>query len=931
MEKNKKSREKEISSIIWQTKKKIYNNKNISGWFYSLIHIKMKTTLAKVLGLTTTLVLGVACLQAFANTYVVYEAKELNSANLETEYGCTTEFYDNFCDLSNKGITSIAPDTFANYGQLTYLLLKGNHLTSLESGVFDGLTGLRVLDMEDNQLTSLEPGVFDYLSWLSVLYMGNNQLTSLGSGILNWLSSLEELHFNGNQIASIESGAFDGLSSLVALDMGNNHLTWLENNLFNGLSSLGYLAMNGNKIASIEQGTFDGLATLKNLQLNNNQLTSLESGVFNGLSWLKLLDLYYNNFSSLEKDMFNGLSSLDDLESYGNQITTLTPGTFAGMPTLKVLGLDGNQLTSLKDGVFDGLTWLTALSISSNWLSSIESGTFDGLSSLQLIDINNNHLTSLTPGTFAGLSSLHYLDMSVNQLTSLENGLFDNTSLLKTLNISSNPIVSIGDTVFNTLNTGVNVQSDSVCNDAVFSWGWRSYQMNTNYCALLNSADSATFANELHQKWYTNSWSLLDLGASYYIGNAALDFFSWTTHAMPQNIVMESVNQSMYPNYSGDYQQYVAEVQYDSWTEITQNGQSFVGVLHGPELFPYADIPWMMSGIALMRFGALNQTIDFSQSVTIRMPAPGKIAWDSIDIYNSPDETIYGTSWANWQLVSTGTVISIAGNPYVQFTTLHAGRYALVESPIVESSSVRAQVNIVTYDQTTGNTNDTPTSNGQTSTTISNSNWGGSNGNNRVSTTDNLTQPITQQLPLHFAAETQSGSVLGSSLAPELNNAYLWAYEYQITTIPTIQNVNITGVLLRKDMAKMIANFAVHVLKKQIGTGTTKCSFSDMREETTETQNYAISACRLGLMWYTSNGMTIKKTFDANQSVDRAQFGTILSRLLRGTKNNGWIKYYEKHLATLKSAGIMTKIDTPAQKEMRGRVMVMMQRAALIK
>ena len=124
----------------------------------------MKTTLAKVLGLTTTLVLGVACLQAFANTYVVYEAKELNSANLETEYGCTTEFYDNFCDLSNKGITSIAPDTFANYGQLTYLLLKGNHLTSLESGVFDGLTGLRVLDMEDNQLTSLEPGVFDYLS-----------------------------------------------------------------------------------------------------------------------------------------------------------------------------------------------------------------------------------------------------------------------------------------------------------------------------------------------------------------------------------------------------------------------------------------------------------------------------------------------------------------------------------------------------------------------------------------------------------------------------------------------------------------------------------------------------------------------------------------------------------------------------------------------
>jgi hypothetical protein len=48
--------------------------------------------------------------------------------------------------------------------------------------------------------------------------------------------------------------------------------------------------------------------------------------------------------------------------------------------------------------------------------------------------------------------------------------------------------------------------------------------------------------------------------------------------------------------------------------------------------------------------------------------------------------------------------------------------------------------------------------------------------------------------------------------------------------------------------------------------------------------------------------------------------------LLRGNKNNGWEIYYKKHLDALKTEWIMTKIDTPNQKELRGWVMVMMKR-----
>ncbi|MEI8090756.1 MAG: S-layer homology domain-containing protein [bacterium] len=58
--------------------------------------------------------------------------------------------------------------------------------------------------------------------------------------------------------------------------------------------------------------------------------------------------------------------------------------------------------------------------------------------------------------------------------------------------------------------------------------------------------------------------------------------------------------------------------------------------------------------------------------------------------------------------------------------------------------------------------------------------------------------------------------------------------------------------------------------------------------------------------------------FHPNDEVTRAQFGTMLSRLLYGNDNNGRPgKRYEAHLKALKSAGIMTKISKPMMLELR--------------
>ena len=67
--------------------------------------------------------------------------------------------------------------------------------------------------------------------------------------------------------------------------------------------------------------------------------------------------------------------------------------------------------------------------------------------------------------------------------------------------------------------------------------------------------------------------------------------------------------------------------------------------------------------------------------------------------------------------------------------------------------------------------------------------------------------------------------------------------------------------------------------------------------------------------------------FDPNGVVTRAQFGTVLSRLIRGTAYNNGTPYYSMHLWALKNAGIMTQISTPYNPELRGFVMIMLKRA----
>lgn len=192
---------------------------------------------------------------------------------------------------------------------------------------------------------------------------------------------------------------------------------------------------------------------------------------------------------------------------------------------------------------------------------------------------------------------------------------------------------------------------------------------------------------------------------------------------------------------------------------------------------------------------------------------------------------------------------------------------------------------------------------------------------------DNICGVCPDDEEVHNAAD-DGEHIQWSTYSDEINAAYLRSYTLWITTIPNIQQANIDGKLKRSQLAKMLVNYADKLLDLSINTWA-KCLFTDLGNQTKETQYYAILSCQLGLMGLKSD-WTPRATFNPKEEVTRAQFGTTLSRLLYDGKYNTKqeSQRYVKHLNALKKNNIITKIDEPNASELRWRVMIMLQRAA---
>ena len=165
-------------------------------------------------------------------------------------------------------------------------------------------------------------------------------------------------------------------------------------------------------------------------------------------------------------------------------------------------------------------------------------------------------------------------------------------------------------------------------------------------------------------------------------------------------------------------------------------------------------------------------------------------------------------------------------------------------------------------------------------------------------------------------------SLTKAEYSKDFKEAYTRAFNNSITTQPTIDKANMNWDITRIELSKMISNYAIKTLKKKWDTSK-KCVFTDVTPELDKQyDNWVTNACQLGLMW---QGITKFRPYD---KVTRAEFWTILSRILYWEKYNWWNPYYDKHLLQLYFKGIMRNTAKANERnEVRWNVMVMLKRS----
>ncbi len=174
-------------------------------------------------------------------------------------------------------------------------------------------------------------------------------------------------------------------------------------------------------------------------------------------------------------------------------------------------------------------------------------------------------------------------------------------------------------------------------------------------------------------------------------------------------------------------------------------------------------------------------------------------------------------------------------------------------------------------------------------------------------------------------------SIEWSKHTKEVNEAYVWACQNWIIKSDTIQGARLWEFLNRAEMAKIVTVFEMLVLDAKPDRNKDCSAFADsISYYNSEMRNYMITSCQLERMWIHTADHKPISDFMPKKFVSRAEFWTILSRVLWWNKyeaSRNSSKYYVQHLNSLKWGTILSNIN-PDLKERRSYAVLMIYRAA---
>lgn len=153
--------------------------------------------------------------------------------------------------------------------------------------------------------------------------------------------------------------------------------------------------------------------------------------------------------------------------------------------------------------------------------------------------------------------------------------------------------------------------------------------------------------------------------------------------------------------------------------------------------------------------------------------------------------------------------------------------------------------------------------------------------------------------------------------------AYNWAINNWITTIDNVSKVKFNKKITRAELAKMMVVFMSWTLQRE-PLLTWEVNYKDIdAKKLWDLTWYIQLAYQYQIMGIRSDWSPMEN-FNPDKTVTRAEFATVLSRVLFGnTYNQGWVKYYEKHIEALEKANILNNTN-PNLVEARWRIMTML-------
>ncbi|KAL0370876.1 UNVERIFIED_CONTAM: Receptor-like protein 18 [Sesamum angustifolium] len=340
-------------------------------------------------------------------------------------------------------MSSVVPNSFANFSYLTTLSLKDCGLRGSFPDMIFQVPSLKNLDLSLNDfLAGTIPQFYPNASLRTISLRDTNFSGRLSNSIGN-LSMLSEIDLSGCNFTGPIPSTMATLTRLIHVDMSWNFFTGSIPPFYMS-KKLKYVLLDHNSLSGSIPRSFFSLPSLIRLTLSENQVSGrLYEFPTMQFSNMVELDLSSNKLEGHIPESFFTLEMLDTLDlSFNFFNSTVQLEKFQRLQILRTLDLSYNNLSvdpSITNTSLSTFPQLFRLSLVSCNLQNFPD--FINLPKLQILDLSNNRITGEVPNWIweIGNGKLGYLNLSSNLLVGLQKP-YHIPSSLNILDVHSNQL-----------------------------------------------------------------------------------------------------------------------------------------------------------------------------------------------------------------------------------------------------------------------------------------------------------------------------------------------------------------------------------------------------------------------------------------------------------------------------------------------------------